>query len=78
MEATLHPAQARRVHDRSELLSLLGGFEADAKGLAGVEAAWLETLADDYLFGVGHDDTEVKDAWSGFYRRVSGVYRPGR
>ncbi len=77
MEATLHPAaQARRVRDRSELLSLLGGFEADAKGLAGVEAAWLETLADDYLFG--HGDDEVKEAWSGFYGRVSGACRPGR
>jgi hypothetical protein len=76
MEATLHPAQARRVHDRSELLSLLGGFEADAKGLAGVEAAWLETLADDYLFGVAVADAEAKNAWSGFYRRVSGARRP--
>jgi hypothetical protein len=38
----------------------------------------LEVLADDYLFGVGHGDAEVKEAWSGFYGRVSGACRPGR
>jgi hypothetical protein len=35
----------------------------------------LEVLADDYMFGVGHGDAEVKEAWSGFYGRVSGSYR---
>jgi hypothetical protein len=75
METTPHTAaQVRFDRARSELLSLLlHGFEAD--GFAGVEAAWLEVLADDYLFGVGHGDAEVKDAWSGFYGRVSGARR---
>ena len=76
METTPHPAQVRFDRARSDLLSLLlRGFEADGDGFAGVEAAWLEVLADDYLFGVGHGDAEVKDAWSGFYGRVSGARR---
>ena len=75
MEATLHPAQVRHVHARSELLILLRGFEPDGRGFAGVEAAWLEVLADDYLFGVGQGDAEVKVAWSGFYGRLSGAHR---
>ena len=54
---------------------LLRGFEADGDGFAGAEAAWLEALADDYLFGAGHGDAEVKEAWSGFYGRVSGACR---
>ena len=35
----------------------------------------MEVLADDFVFGVGHGDAEVKDAWSGFYGRVSGAHR---
>ncbi len=77
METTPHPAaQARFDRARSDLLALLlRGFEADGDGFAGAEAAWLETLADDYLFGDQPYDAEVKDAWSGFYGRVSGAYR---
>ena len=71
MEAALHPAQVRRVRARSELLSLLRDFDADGTGFAGTQAARLESLADDYLFGVGHDDAEVKDAWAELYGRVS-------
>jgi hypothetical protein len=80
METTSHPAaQVRFDRARSDLLSLLlRGFEAGPEGFAGAEAAWLEVLADDYLFGVGHGDDEVKEAWSGFYGRVSGACRPGR
>ncbi len=77
MEATPHPAaQARFDRARSDLLALLlRGFEADGDGFAGAEAAWLEALADDYLFGAGHGDDEAKEAWSGFYGRVSGARR---
>ena len=75
VETTPHPAQVRSDRARSELLILLRGFEPDGRGFAGVEAAWLEVLADDYLFGVGNGDPEVKDAWSGFYGRVSGARR---
>src|SRR5918998_1337947 len=73
METTPHPAeQVRFDRARSDLLSLLlRGFESGPEGFAGAEAAWLEVLADDYLFGVGHGDDEVKEAWSGFYGRVS-------
>jgi hypothetical protein len=35
----------------------------------------LEALADEYVFGVGHGDAEVKEAWSGFYGRVCGAHR---
>ena len=35
----------------------------------------MEVLADDFVFGVGHGDAEVKDAWSRFYGRVSGAHR---
>ncbi len=77
METTPHPAaQARSDRARSDLLALLlRGFEADGDGFAGAEAAFLEALADDYLFGAGHGDAEAKDAWSGFYARVSGACR---
>jgi hypothetical protein len=76
METTPHPAaQVRFDRARSDLLALLRGFEPDSKGFAGAEAAWLETLSDDYLFGVGHGDAEMKQAWSGFYSRVSGACR---
>ena len=78
METTPHPAQVRFDSGRSDLLSLLRGFEPDGKGFAGAQAALLEALSDDYLFLIGHADAEAKNAWSGFYRRVSGVYRPGR
>jgi hypothetical protein len=80
METTPHPAaQVRFDRARSDLLSLLlRGFEADGDGFAGAETAWLEALADDYLFGVGHGDAEVKDAWSGFYGRVCAARRSGR
>jgi len=72
METTPHPAQVRFDRARPDLLSLLlRGFEAHGDGFAGVEAAWLEVLADDYVFGVGHGDAEVKVAWLGFYGRVS-------
>jgi hypothetical protein len=75
-EATLlHPVQVRRLRARSELLSLLRGFDAGGAGFGGAEAAWLEALADDYLFVVGHGDDEVKEAWVGFYDRVRGAYR---
>ena len=77
METTPPPAaQARSDRARSALLALLlRGFEADGDGFAGAEAAFLEALADDYLFGAGHGDAEAKDAWSGFYGRVSGACR---
>lgn len=77
METTPHPAaQVRFDRARSDLLSsLLRGFESDGDGFAAAEAAWLETLADDYLFGAGHGDAEVKEAWAGFYGRVSGACR---
>ena len=77
METTPHPAaQVRSDRARSDLLSLLlRGFEADGDGFAGAQAAWLEALADDYLFGVGHGDAEVNEAWSGFYGRVCGAHR---
>ncbi|HKH77322.1 MAG TPA: hypothetical protein VKA51_10230 [Rubrobacteraceae bacterium] len=67
--------QVRRVLARSELLTLLRGVNAGPEGFAGAEAAWLETLSDDYLFGAGHGDAEAKEAWSGFYDRVSGAHR---
>ena len=77
METTPHPAaQARFERARSDLLSLLlRGFESGGDGFAGAEAAWLEALADDYLFGAGHGDAEVKEAWAAFYGRVSGACR---
>ena len=77
METTPRPAaQVRFDRARSDLLSLLlRGFEADGKGVAGAQAAWLEALADDYLFGAGHGDAEVKEAWAAFYGRVSGARR---
>jgi hypothetical protein len=77
METTPHPAaQVRSDRARSDLLSLLPrGFEADGDGFAGAQAAWLEVLADEYVFGVGHGDAEVKEAWSGFYGRVCGAHR---
>ncbi len=77
IETTPHPAaQVRFDRARSDLLSLLlRGFETDGDGFAGAEAAWLEALADDYLFGVGRGDAEAKEAWFGFYGRVSGAYR---
>ncbi len=77
METPPHPAaQARFDSARSDLLALLlRGFEADGDGFAGAEAAFLEALADNYLFGAGHGDAEAKDAWSGFYGRASGAYR---
>ena len=75
MEATLHPTRIRLARTRGMLLTLLRGFEADGRGFAGAEAAWLETLADDYLFGAGHGDAEAKEAWSTFYSRVSGACR---
>jgi hypothetical protein len=78
METTPHPAQVHFDSGRSDLLSLLRGFDPGPEGFAGAEAALLEALSDEYLFLIGHADAEVKNAWSGFYRRVSGVYRPGR
>ena len=60
---------------RGMLLTLLRGFEADGKGFSGAQAEWLEALADDYLFGAGHGDAEVKEAWAAFYGRVSGARR---
>ena len=75
METAQHPAQVRHVRARSELLTLLRDFDANGAGFAGAEAASLEVLADEYLFGVGHGDAEVKDAWSGFYGRVGGACR---
>ncbi len=77
MGTTPHPAaQVRFDSARSDLLaSLLRGFEAGGDGFAGAEAALLEALSDDYLFGVGHGDDEVKEAWAAFYGRVSGAHR---
>jgi hypothetical protein len=77
MGTTSHPtAQVRFERARSDLLSLLlRGLEAGGDGFAGAEAAWLEALADDYLFGAGHGDAEVKEAWAAFYGRVSGACR---
>jgi len=72
VETTPQPTQVRRLRARSELLTLLRNFDADGDGFAGAEAAWLEVLADDYLFGVGHDN-EAKEAWAAFYGRVSGT-----
>ena len=69
METTPHPAQVQFDSGRSDLLSLLRGFDPGPEGFAGAQAAWLEALADDYLFGVGHDD-EAKEAWSKFYGRA--------
>ena len=71
MKTPVHPTRIRLARTRGMLLIQLRGFEPDAKGFAGAEAAWLEALSDDYLFGVGHGDAEVKDAWSGFYGRVN-------
>jgi hypothetical protein len=75
METTPHPAQVRFDRARSDLLALMRSFDPGPDGLAGAEAAWLEALADDYLFGVGHGDAEVKDAWSGFFGRAGGSRR---
>ena len=77
MDTTPHPAaQTRFDRARSDLLALLlRGFEADGKGFAGAQAALLEALSDDYLFGVEHGDAEVKEAWSAFYGCVSGACR---
>jgi len=75
METTPHPAQVRFDRAQSDLLALLRSFDPGPDGFAGAEAAWLETLADDYQFGVGHGDAEAKEAWSGFYGRVSGACR---
>ncbi len=73
METAPHPTRIRLARTRSMLLTLLRGFEADGDGFAGAQAALLEALADDYLFGVGHGDAEAKEAWSEFYGRVSGA-----
>ena len=75
METAPHPTRIRLARTRGMLLTLLRGFEPDGKGFAGAQAAYVEALAADYLFGVGHGDDEVKEAWSGFYGRVSGAYR---
>ena len=75
MKTPVHPARTRLARTRGMLLTLLRGFEPDAKGFAGPKSALLEALSDDYVFGIGHGDDEVKDAWSGFYGRVSGAYR---
>ena len=72
VETPLHPTRTQPTCARPALLSLLlRDFDADGKGFAGAEAAWLEALADDYLFFIGSGDAEVKDAWSEFYGRVS-------
>jgi hypothetical protein len=75
METTPHSTRIRLARTRGMLLTLLRGFEPDGKGFAGAQAAYVEALADDYLFGVGHGDDEAKEAWSGFYGRVSGACR---
>ena len=75
METTPHTAQVRFDRARSDLLALLRRFDPGPGGFGGAEAAWLEALADNYLFGAGHGDDEAKDAWSGFYGRVSGARR---
>ena len=75
MKTPVHPMRIRLARTRGMLLTLLRGFEADGKGFAGAQAAWLEALADDYLFGAGHGDAEVKEAWAAFYGRVSGARR---
>ncbi len=71
----VHPTRIRLARTRGMLLTLLRGFEADGKGFAGAQAALLEALSDDYVFGVGYGDAEAKEAWSGFYGRVSGACR---
>ena len=71
MKTPVHPTRTRLTRTRGMLLTLLRGIEPGGKGFARAEAAWLEALADDYLFGVGRGDDEVKDAWSKFYGRVS-------
>ena len=75
MKTPVHPMRIRLARTRGMLLTLLRGFEADGKGFARAQAALLEALSDDYVFGVGHGDAEAKDAWSGFYGRVSGAHR---
>ncbi len=75
MKAALHPTRTRLARTRGMLLTLLRGIEPDAKGFAGAKAALLEALSDDYVFGVGHGDGEVKEAWAAFYGRGSGAYR---
>ena len=75
METTPHSTRIRLARTRGMLLTLLRGFKPDGKGFAGAQAALLEALADDYVFGVGHGDDEVKDAWSGYYGRASGAYQ---
>ena len=76
METTPHPAaQARFDRARSDLLALLRRFDPSPGGFGGAEAAWLEALADDYLFGAGHGDAEVKEAWAAFCGRASGACR---
>jgi hypothetical protein len=75
MQTNLHPTRIRLARTRGMLLTLLRGFEPDGKGFAGAQAALLEALSDDYVFGVGHGDAEAKEAWSGFYGRASGARR---
>ena len=75
METTPHTAQVRFDRARSDLLALLRSFDPGPGGFGGAQAALLEALSDDYVFGVGHGDDEVKDAWSGYYGRVSRACR---
>jgi hypothetical protein len=75
MQTNLHPTRIRLARTRGMLLTLLRCFEPDGKGLAGAQAACVEALADDYVFGVGHGDAEAKEAWAAFYGRVSGACR---
>ncbi len=75
MKAALHPTRTRLARTRGMLLTLLRGIEPGGKGFAGAQAACVEALSDDYLFGVGHGDAEAKEAWAAFYGRVSGTDR---
>lgn len=57
-------------HGRPMLLALLRDHTPDGRGYGGANAARLETAADRYLI-VYPDDREVREAWAGFYERVS-------